>query len=195
MLKAVVFVRRHGASGAGHVGWAFEYGDETFNVGAVENTAGYFLDGPMQMAFWTQRTAQPVAPMKMRHYDEFKLIEVQQPNPSYAWQVVQWVGHHWYSFAWHNCMDSTYDVLRAFGVPNLPPPVLHWLPNGWFDSIQAEHHEVNEIDDTQLKKATVQPLHIPVTQTIAPPAWRIASTPEAQELQDSIATQQQQERS
>ena len=63
MLKAAIFVRRNGASGAGQVGWAFEYGDGKFNVGAVENTAGYFLDGPRQMAFWTQRTDEPVAPV------------------------------------------------------------------------------------------------------------------------------------
>ncbi|MBV9390030.1 MAG: hypothetical protein JOZ78_26705 [Chroococcidiopsidaceae cyanobacterium CP_BM_ER_R8_30] len=189
MLRAAVFVRRCGASGAGHVGWAFDYTDGTSNVGAVENTQGYPLEGPKDMAFWTVRTSEIVAPMKLRHYDEFKLIEVQHPNPTDAWQAVQWVGHHWYAFAWYNCMDSTYDVLRAFGVPDLPPPALHWLPNGWFDKILGQSYFVNEVENLRTKAEAIEPLTISPLETAPPPTWRIPTTPQWQDLQDSLAAQ------
>jgi len=185
--KAAVFVRRTGASGAGHVGWAFEYSDGTFNVGAVENTQGYPLDSPKDMAFWAVKTSQIVAPMKILNYDEFKVITIQQPNPDYAWQMVQSVGNHWYSFAKYNCMNSTYDVLRAFGVKDLPPPNLNWVPNAWFDKIVGDHYKVHLVK-IPFSATTMETLAIPLSKYTSPPAWRVPKTPEFKELENSLTT-------
>ncbi len=38
--RAIIFVRYAGAHGLGHVGWAFEWNNGWFNVGALENEEG-----------------------------------------------------------------------------------------------------------------------------------------------------------
>ena len=67
---AVVFVRRTGARGLGHVGWAFECGDGTFDAGSVENPRHSLRTSPHDMGFWTIRTHDPIKPMRKRRYTE-----------------------------------------------------------------------------------------------------------------------------
>lgn len=197
---AVVFVRRSGARGIGHVGWAFDCGDGTFNAGSVENPRHTLRTPPVNMGFWTIRTADPIDPMRKRSYDEFKLITLDQGDPAYAWQVVAWVSQQPYEVIGRNCMDVTYDVLRALGVAHLPVPAHHWEPNHWFNHVHGQHYRI-DADDVTLESDGHRPTLIgPVLPdreilidrplagvTPAVPRWRIANTPEWHEFQAAMA--------
>ena len=62
--RAVVFVRRSGANGLGHIGWAFEWHNGWFHAGSVENPAGKISAKPPDMGFWAAHTLEPVALMR-----------------------------------------------------------------------------------------------------------------------------------
>jgi len=140
--RALIFVRRSGAYGIGHVGWGFVDDNGAFNVGAVENHSGGLHTSPSEMGFWTLRTRDPIAPMRDRHYDEFKLIDLVQADPLGAKQVVAWVKQQAYAALGRNCMDDAYDVLRAYGAQQLPVPAHHWEPNHWFNQVQGVHYHI-----------------------------------------------------
>jgi hypothetical protein len=196
----VVFVRRSGADGVGHVGWAFDGGDGTFNTGSEENPRHTLRTRPQQMGFWMIRTRDPIEPMRERAYAELKVIDLAEGDPAYAWQVVAWLSHRPYDVFGHNCLNMTYDVLRAYGVPNLPAPAHHWEPNHWFDRVAGRHYQI-DADDVALEADTggraPTGLQLPdcdslisgqlVGITPAIPAWRIADTPEWNELQAAIS--------
>ena len=135
MMRAGAFVRRSGADGLGHVGWTFQYPDGSFCDGAVENPAGTPMSPPGQTGFWTQTVVDPDPPMKLRDYDAFKLFEIPTGNPDQADKTVAWIGLQPYLVIFRNCMDDTYDVLRSYGIPDLPLPMVEITPNRWFDQL------------------------------------------------------------
>lgn len=199
-MRAIVFVRRTGAKGAGHVGWAFECSDGTFNVGSIENPRHSLRTKPGQMGFWAKSVHDPIAPMRRRAYTHFKLIDISQADPRYAQGVVAWLSRRPYDLFGHNCMNATYDVLRAFGVGPLPAPAHHWEPNHWFNHVYGREYRIDSqdvildlhsgkrvagdlamSDVTSLNSAPLQPI-IPVQ-----PRWRIPHTPEWHDLQREIA--------
>ena len=198
--RAVVFLRRSGADGIGHVGWAFDNGDRTFTAGSVENPHHSLRTNPRDMGFWAVRSRDPILPMRARNYHEFKLLVVGQGDPEYALRVVKWISRQPYEIVGHNCMDATYDVLRAFDVERLPAPAHHWEPNHWFDRVQGEHFRI-EADDVRLEPAgraaaapgrlepDVESLFGRDADTVAParPAWRTPNTPEWRDFQSALA--------
>jgi hypothetical protein len=181
MMRAGAFVRRNGAFGLGHVGWAFQYTDGSYCDGSVENPAGTPVSPPGQTGFWTQRVVDPDVPMQLRAYDEFKLFEVESVAPDRADKTVAWVGQQPYLVIFRNCMDDTYDVLRSYGVPDLPLPFLEITPNNWFDQLSPASQPVTP---QALRAAGL----IPAARVASarrttrvkaePPAWRTAGTPE-----------------
>ncbi len=196
--QAVVFVRRKAAYGIGHVGWAFSVEKNLFNTGAVENHSGSLYTLAAHMGFWMRRTHDPIKLMRKRHYDEFKVIEVAHAQPALAKGVAQWVSRQDYEAIGRNCMDDTYDVLRAFGVPDLPPPATHWEPNYWFDAIVGNHFLIKakgvvlQVDPHQptpqgplFRDGTS--LHLPFHPPPTPikPAWRKSDAPESAQLEQS----------
>src|SRR5262245_36349739 len=82
---AAIFVRRTGADGTGHVGWAFACHGGIFCAGSVENPRHTLRTRPEHMGFWTVRTHDPIAPMRERAYNEFKVIDLDRGNSIYAW--------------------------------------------------------------------------------------------------------------
>src|SRR5690349_1767561 len=68
LAKAVVFLRRSGADGIGHVGWAFDNADGTFTTGSIENPRHTFYTNPHDMGFWVVRVRDPISPMRARRY-------------------------------------------------------------------------------------------------------------------------------
>src|SRR5579863_3966787 len=133
MMRAGAFVRRSGASGLGHVGWSFQYPDGSYCNGSVENPAGTPISPPGQTGFWSQRVADTDLPMQLRDYDAFKMFEIDNGLPDQADKTVSWIATQPYLVIFRNCMDDTYDVLRSYGVPGLPMPLLEITPNRWFD--------------------------------------------------------------
>ncbi len=196
--QAIVFVRRKAAYGIGHVGWAFSVEKKLFNAGAVENHGGTLHTLASRMGFWMRRTHDPIKLMRKRHYNEFKVIEVEHAQPALAKGVAQWVSRHAYEAIGRNCMDDVYDILRAFGVPDLPPPATHWEPNYWFDAIVGNHFMIKskgvllQVDPHQptpqgplFRDGTS--LHLPFHPPPAPikPTWRQSDAPESAQLEQS----------
>ncbi len=196
--QAIVFVRRSGAYGAGHIGWAFANEDNTFSAGSVENHHGGLITPPAEMDFWMLNTTDPIQPMRARHYDEFKVIGVAHPNPAYAKHIVAWVHEQSYVAIGRNCMDDAYDVLRAYGVEQLPVPAHIWEPNHWFNHLPGQHYHIDrdgvdkETDKTPAVHGMIQSDLASLTATLAAeltpvlPAWRQPGTSEATDFQASI---------
>jgi hypothetical protein len=139
---ALVFLRRSAAHGIGHVGWAFAEDMEMFLAGAVENPHGTVVTAPADMGFWIIRTQDPINPMRTRRYNEFKVLDVTQGDPSYARHVAAWVRQQPYKVIGCNCMDAAYDILRAYGASKLPPPAHYWEPDHWFDHVAGNHYRI-----------------------------------------------------
>ncbi|MEZ4861629.1 MAG: hypothetical protein R3C14_09990 [Caldilineaceae bacterium] len=179
LYQALVFVRRNAAYGIGHVGWAFTLSEGIFNAGAVENHHGGLITPSSRMGFWMLHTYDPTAPMRKRRYTEFKVIQLEEADPATAEGVARWVGAQAYEFIGRNCMDDTYDVLRTYGVKNLPPPATHWEPNYWFDAIAGDHFSIKDKGFIRHPTVDTPPVHVM-------PAWRQANAPESEALQMSI---------
>jgi len=141
--RAAAFIRRSGADGLGHVGWSFQYPDGAYCGGSVENPAGLVVSPPGGTGFWSQRIIDPIAPMRLLSYDAFKMFEVPNADVGRADSTVAWIAQQPYVAIFRNCLDATYDVLRSYGVPELPLPTLEITPNHWFDSLHAESHPVS----------------------------------------------------
>lgn len=188
-MSAGAFVRRSGADGLGHVGWTFQYTDASYCDGAVENPAGTPVSPPGQTGFWTQRVTDPDIPMQLRAYDAFKLFALDSAAPDQADKTVAWIATQPYLVIFRNCMDDTYDVLRSYGVPDLPLPLLEITPNRWFDQLSPVAQPVTPETLQQAGLLPAAPLAAtPVTvaaRAEAPP-WRTPGTPEWQALHEEI---------
>jgi hypothetical protein len=188
-------VRYSGAEGLGHVGWAFDLGGGLADCGAVEDARGMPSADPAQMGFWTEATADPVALMATHDpvYDALKYVDVAVADARAAYATVVWVSEQPYTLFGRNCMDDVYDVLRSFGVPGLPPPVLHWVPNNWFAAFGGTPEPMTFAwTPAPLSAAAAAPAlqavnaaHAAV-QAVAP-AWRVPGTAEWHDLQAQMA--------
>jgi uncharacterized membrane protein HdeD (DUF308 family) len=142
--RVLIFVRRLGAAGLGHVGWAFEWKNGWFNVGSVENHGNHAFAAAGQADFWTAHTTVPVETILARGnaYDEYKVFFVSDPHPKEAWSAVVWVSQQPYRVVHRNCVDAVYDILRAYGLVDLPDPVTEYAPNDWYDSLAGRSYSV-----------------------------------------------------
>lgn len=196
--RAVVFVRRSGANGLGHAGWAFEWGNGWFNVGSVENTSGAPYAPPDKMGFWTAQTLEPVATMLRKDppYDEFKVFFVAEPRPRQAWFGVVWVSRIPYFLRGRNCVDCAYDVLREYGDERLRDPAQKNVPNEWYDSLPGLSYRVSEHPviplrpEAERREATVRLREIqlkpPSWLDVTPPEWRAGGGRARYELRERI---------
>ena len=150
-MRACVFVRRSGASGLGHVGWAFEQSNGLFYTGAVENPSGSPVEHPSKIGFWSVKTKNPLKYMAQRDYDSYKIIDLKRGNHVRGWSAVLKVKNSWYTLLFGNCMDDTYNVLKEYGVDSMPLPGVSITPNNWFDSLRWSKYPVSgnevKVDD------------------------------------------------
>ncbi len=182
--RAIVFVRRMGATGLGHIAWAFEWHNGWFNAGSVENATNKPYARPEEMGFWAMHTLDPIATMQKRSstYDEYKLFYVSQPRPKEAWRTAVWESRQPYVALRHNCNDVAYDVLRAYGTTELLDPAQEHVPNDWFDALPGRSYTIAEhpVIPVRLLKMSQRELAIrEIELTIpphvkgAPPPWRM----------------------
>lgn len=155
---AVVFVRRGATMGIGHVGWGFLIhgggpdalslvGDgNIWEIGAVENHHGWLITPPLEDGYWRQRTAQPLTAVASRQYDHYKVVPVSDANVDAAVEAERIVGERPYMAAVSNCMNDVYNILKAYGVHNLPNPekLANWIPNAWYDHIDAPEFAIGD---------------------------------------------------
>jgi hypothetical protein len=206
MFNAAVFVRESGASGLGHVGWAFAIDANTFDDGSVENPPGTPFTPPSEDGFGDCEVSASafVHPFALLGYDHYKTLTAPNPDPEAALQTVNWISTQPYSLFGQNCEDDVYDVLRAFGVPDLPAPVW-WdaIPNEWFAALPEPALPV-----TSKAKARRYGLAVPAGERVIPqikpwpsirypafpPPWRIPGTKEFDEFQSEISKPHPQKR-
>ncbi len=195
--RALVFVRHPGASGLGHISWAFEWKNGWFNAGSVENEKRKSFANPQEMGFWTAHTLDPIAAMQKQvlTYDEYKVLYVTEPRPKDAWKTVIWESRQPYLVVRHNCNDVAYDILRAYGASELPDPVEGLVPNDWYDSLPGPSYVIKEnptvpVHLHQMSKhdlATTEILlTIPEHIQGATPPWRVKGWRAWQELNDTL---------
>jgi len=182
--RAMVFIRRMGATGLGHIAWAFEWYNGWFNAGSVENATNKPYARPEEMGFWAMHTLDPIATMQKRSstYNEYKLFYVSQPRPKEAWRTVVWESRQPYVVLRHNCNDVAYDVLRAYGTTELLDPAQEHVPNDWYDALPGRSYTIAEhpVIPVQLHKMSQRELAtreilltIPPRIKGSPPPWRV----------------------
>ena len=192
-MRAAAFVRYSGAMGAGHVGWGFDFDLTNVDCGSVENPQGTPSSNPATMGFWDIDSTDPVPLMLGRDYNDAKYVDLPQADPSIAYETVLWVSQQPYSVIGRNCLDDVYDVLRAYGVPNLPPPSHDWLPTEWFwmytDSRFTHLTSFVWATPPQTKSQLQLTPRSMVVGTLSPsaPKWRIPGTQEWHDLQTQLA--------
>jgi hypothetical protein len=134
---ARVYVRRTGAHGAGHVGWAFTVASGSWEAGAVER--GGIITPPLADGFWSEELIDPSPRMLALNYHAYKELDVPFPNVAAAREQEARVDRRMFSIARHNCMNDTFDVLTAYGAV-LPDPdnISDWRPNDWYRAVVGE---------------------------------------------------------
>ncbi len=183
-LRAMAFVRRSGAMGMGHAGWAFEWPNGWFNCGSVENRSRSSYRPAGKADFWTANTQDPVATMVELGpgYDEYKVFRVPNPHPKDAWATVAWISRQPYFIQRRNCADAAYDVLRAFGVDTIFDTSQKSMPNEWYAALPGPSYPIPEHPHiplapahiAQLQRAPIKQitLEIPAAMPATAPAWR-----------------------
>lgn len=176
----------------GHVGWGFELPDGQWVVGAVEGDA--WLPGNRMNGFWStcvpglEQALQVFANMLHQgaEYNVYKYLSVTAqvwPDPDAALHVMGWVSGQPYQLFGRNCMNSAYDVLRAFsrgghfngGV--LPSPDTNWIPNGWFNAITVHPQDYRPLPPPfpAVRAFALPTLELPEGDC---PAWRVPGSPD-----------------
>ena len=133
--------------------------------------------------------------MKDYKYIDAKYVDLDEADPQKAYAVVLWVSQQPYLVLRRNCLDDVYDVLRAYGVPDLPPPSHDWNPNEWFGLWIAGPTYVH-LDEFNWGDRPAK--HIAAMATLASPArlgdvkpeappWRVVGSPEFEDLQAQLA--------
>jgi hypothetical protein len=172
-MKAAAFVRYHSGDGAGHVAWAFEVEGPFAVCGSVENHSGHVFTPATAMGYWDALGTDPVREMRERSYDDVKWIDVPNANPIAAYSTMLWIKTQAYFAIHRNCEDDVYDVMRAYGVKNLPPPLLHWFPKGWFRALPGD--DVTSVTANVSRVEGTPPPHISQKLVRAKPkrpTWR-----------------------
>lgn len=174
----------------GHVGWGYEYPDKTWCIGAIE---GPDWQGSFN-GFWARHAPDLRSALMYfadmgakldAQYDFYKLLTVSNgitADHRAADRVVAWVREQEYNLIDRNCMDSTYDVLRAFANcayndEKLPSPDSNWIPNGWFDEIKTdEYYRLPARRQTVAKQEQHFDFELRLEEHPLAPAWRVGET-------------------
>lgn len=198
-MRAYVFNRRNGAQGFGHVGWAFQWNDGDFVCGATENPSGKEGGRGDGKGFWTCLYPQSgvVHHFSIAHdlpaghapaYDTYKILDFTGGDAKKAWGTALWCKDQEFRL-WpgigtlpgrgRNCMDDAYDILAAFGVPNLPWPTSNPWPNKWFDAIGGAACPIPRGVSVEAVVSTAT--SAPEGEAVPPP-WCIAGSKECLDL-------------
>jgi hypothetical protein len=143
---AYVFVRPGGANGLGHVGWGYRATCAgTYSFGSVENPRGQaHIDRGADNGFWRQggTESQMLAAMRSHGYQSYKAVTWSNNrfDPDAANSVASASAGRGYDVIGNNCADNVWDVLHAYGVPDLPYLQFHPAPNNWYGSLGNTSH-------------------------------------------------------
>ncbi|GGN92533.1 hypothetical protein GCM10010112_79820 [Actinoplanes lobatus] len=138
---AYVFVRTAGANGLGHVGWGYRLTcDGGYAFGSVENPTGKaHIDKGVDNGFWrgSGTESEMLAAMRSRGYNAYKAITGSRAtfDTGPADVIAAASAGRGYDVIGNNCADTVWDVLHAYGVPDLPYLQLHPAPNNWYATL------------------------------------------------------------
>ncbi|RZU53566.1 hypothetical protein EV385_5495 [Krasilnikovia cinnamomea] len=143
---AYVFVRPSGANGLGHVGWGYRTtcGD-SYSFGSVENPHGKpHIKAGADNGSWRQNgtESQMLSAMRSRGYLSYKSTTASSSrfDPGPANSAAAAAAGRGYAVIGNNCADAVWDVLHAYGVPDLPYLQLHPAPNNWYGNLGHTTH-------------------------------------------------------
>lgn len=152
--KAMVFLRPSGARHHGHVGWAFSLPGGGSLAGGVEmpNMSLRLWQAPSRMGFWSllvedaegAMTAPPNWRQWNSRYDLYKEIPVEAPDIRKALREVKKVSNTTWRLIGQNCMNATFQILSAYGAPDLPTPSFVWGPIRFFNDIDVPVKVIKE---------------------------------------------------
>ena len=175
---AIVFIRRAGATGLGHIGWGFGWRNGWFLVGSAENRGGKPFAKPEEMGFWSTLTQDPMTTMAHWNsaYDEDKLFFVASSHPKEAWKTLIWESQEPYAFVHHNCCDVAYEILHTYGCTEVLDPAWEYVPNDWYDALPGISSPLTEYPPAFLvswprRRQREIPLAIPARVKGVPPLW------------------------
>ncbi|MDD4978054.1 MAG: hypothetical protein PHI29_05430 [Gallionella sp.] len=196
-MKAIVVIRKDAAAGLGHVGWGFYWDQQTSIVGSTENPLGTAHTSAFEKGAWKKRIRHEAVLTEFRSgrvlvgvqvppYRSYKVIEVGNPDPQYAWKVVNACEQkdYWLSGfpEGRNCMDDAYDILRAFGCANLPTPQQAVSPINWFNLIAAIEHDLYAEKTLRNSMHAEESFSMPEVKGFDLPVWRQEGTAEFEAL-------------
>ncbi len=134
--KACFILAPKALYGAGHVGWAFyTYSEGSWTFGATENPGGLPIvpanhdNGSWRSTgtwydlvhtFQTKRSADSP-------YESYRCTNVSFANPNAARGAAYTAETSGYNLDTNNCLRKSVDILRAFGVTDLPDST-YWKP-------------------------------------------------------------------
>lgn len=142
-------------SPAGHIGWGYLVGGtSTWVFGSTENPNGdYQIDAPNFNGAWsisgswqqmvdtfTFQTRFPGTfkqPDAAHPYSQYKCRTTPTSSVGAANSAATANATAGYTGIGNNCLDATYRILNAYGVPNLPWPSTHWYPNNWYNALDS----------------------------------------------------------
>jgi hypothetical protein len=125
---------------AGHVGWGFELPGGNWEFGANEGPTRWPLvkaDVSITRAY-TGSEAAMLAWSINGGYTRYRCVTVPAFNASAAEQQVSHEQNEPYWVPSPDCESQAYNVLREYGVKNLPNDgVSNALPNNWFNGLSS----------------------------------------------------------
>ena len=124
---------------AGHVGWGFELPGGNWEFGANEGPKKWpLVQADLSItAAYTGSEATMLAWFINGGYARYRCVAVPAFNASAAEQQVSKEQNEPYVPPGSDCESQTYNVLREYGVKNLPNDVLDPLPNDWFNGLSG----------------------------------------------------------
>ena len=126
---------------AGHVGWGFELPGGNWEFGANEGPKLW----PLVKADVSKTTNNPPGSeatmlawfINRGGYTRYRCVTVPAFKASAAEQQVSREQNELYGIPSQDCESQTYNVLKAYGVKNLPNDLLDPVPNNWFNGLSS----------------------------------------------------------
>lgn len=154
---ACVFVKPDGAQKFGHVGWGFRItGTDRWVYGAIENPSGRLYTPPGgDIGAWhaegsyqkmlSEMSRDAYYPGKSEHpYSRYRCANSSSSDVPAARDMIRTVEERGFLVgvdpktgkltSW-DCLDATYDVLKAYRTRNLPKAAKLSVPNVWVETL------------------------------------------------------------
>ena len=125
---------------AGHVGWGFELPGGNWEFGANEGPTWWPLvkaDVSVTRVYTGSEATMLAWFINAGGYTRYRCVTVPAFNASAAEQQVSHEQNELYLVPSQDCESQAYNVLREYGVKNLPNDLLDPVPNNWFNGLSS----------------------------------------------------------